>query len=37
MIRLSVGVSGWGFRIFDPGRVNIRQLPPKGEAGEEEV
>lgn len=35
MTRLSVGVSGWGFRIFDPGRT-IRQLPPMVDAGEEE-
>lgn len=34
MMRLSVGVSGWGFSIFDPGK-SIRQLPPMGEAGEE--
>lgn len=27
--------SVWGFSIFDPGR-GIRQLPPMGEAGEEE-
>lgn len=35
MMRLSVGVSGWGFSVFDPGK-SIRQLPPMQEAGEEE-